>query len=57
MVVKTADGTEETYHLTDRAARTVGKDVAAGTEKAAKVTVNYTEDAGHRIAHFFKSAD
>jgi len=54
LVIKTADGAEETYRLTSRAARTAGKDVAAGTEKAAKITVYYTEEAGHKVAHFFK---
>jgi len=54
--VKTADGAEDTYRLTDRAARTVGKDVATGAEKTGKVTVYYTEEAGHKVAHFFKSS-
>ncbi|MGA8594751.1 MAG: hypothetical protein WB676_08405 [Bryobacteraceae bacterium] len=54
--VKTADGTEETYRLTDSAAKDAGKDIAAGTEKSAKVTVYYTEEGGHKIAHFFKAA-
>lgn len=31
-----------------------GKDIAEGAEKSAKVTVYYTEDAGHKVAHFFK---
>jgi hypothetical protein len=48
--VKTADGGEETYHLTDRAARETGK----GLGKAGKVTVYYSEDAGKKIAHYFK---
>jgi len=50
VTVKTADGAEETYHLTDRAAKETGK----GLEKAGKVTVYYTEDAGKKIAHYFK---
>jgi hypothetical protein len=57
LVVKTADGAEETYRLTARAAHTVGKDVATGAEKTGKVTVYYTEEAGHKVAHFFKGAD
>jgi hypothetical protein len=55
LVVKTADGTEETYHLTDRAAKDAGKEVAKGAEKSAKVTVYYTESAGRKVAHFFKA--
>lgn len=54
LAVRTADGTEETYHLTDSAAKDAGKDVAKGTEKSTKVTVYYTEEAGHKVAHFFQ---
>ena len=56
IVVKTADGTEETYQFAGRAASKAGKDIAEGSEKSAKVTVYYTEKAGHRVAHFFKKA-
>jgi hypothetical protein len=55
IAVKTADGTEETFHLTDRAAKDTGKDVAEGTDKTAKVTVYYTEKAGVKTAHFIKT--
>jgi hypothetical protein len=54
LAVKTADGTEETYRLTDSAAKDAGRDIAEGAEKSAKVTVYYTEEAGHKVAHFFK---
>ncbi len=50
VVVKTAEGGEETYHMADRAARESGK----GLERAGKVTVYYSEEAGKKIAHFFK---
>jgi hypothetical protein len=56
LAVKTADGTEETYRLTDSAAKDAGKEVAEGAEKSAKVTVYYTEEGGHKVAHFFKWA-
>jgi hypothetical protein len=52
--VKAADGTVETYKMTDQAAKDAGKGVAEGAEKSAKVTVYYTEEAGHKVAHFFK---
>ena len=52
VTVKTADGAEETYHLTDRAAQETGK----GLGKVGKVTVYYSEDAGKKIAHFFKES-
>jgi hypothetical protein len=55
IAVKTADGSEETFHMTDRAAKDTGKDIAAGADKSAKVTVYYTEKAGVKTAHFVKS--
>src|ERR1700679_1392 len=54
IAVKTADGTEETFHMTDRAAKDTGKGIAEGADKSAKVTVYYTEKAGTKTAHFVK---
>ena len=48
IVVKTADGTEETYHFASHAVGKAGKDIAEGSEKSAKVTVYYTEKAGRK---------
>jgi hypothetical protein len=56
IVVKTADGTEETYHFASHAVGKAGKEIAEGSEKSAKVTVYYTEKAGQKVAHFFKKA-
>jgi hypothetical protein len=56
IAVKTADGTEQTFRFTDRAAKDTGKDVGEGADKSAKVTVYYTEKAGVKTAHFIKSA-
>jgi hypothetical protein len=56
LAVKTADGTEETYRLTGRAARDAGKDIGESAEKSGKVTIYYTERAGHKVAHFFQRA-
>jgi hypothetical protein len=50
LVVKSADGTEQAFKMADHAADETGK----GAQKAAKVTVYYTEDAGKKIAHFFQ---
>ena len=50
LVVKTADGTEQTYRIASHAA----DETADKTEKAAKVTVYYTENAGKKVAHFFE---
>jgi hypothetical protein len=52
--IKTADGTEETYRLTDHAAQDAGRDTDNAAKKSAHVVVYYSEDAGHKIAHFFK---
>jgi hypothetical protein len=51
VAVKTADGADETYHLTGRAAREMG----TGADKTGKATVYYTEEAGKKVAHFFSS--
>jgi len=56
LTVKAADGTDQVYRLTDSAAKDAGQDVEAGTEKTAKVTVYYTEEGGHKVAHFFRKA-
>jgi hypothetical protein len=56
LTVKTENGVQETYKLTDNAAKYSGKEIAAGSEKSAKVTVYYTEEAGHKVAHFFRRA-
>jgi hypothetical protein len=50
LVVKAADGTEQSFKIAEHAAGETGK----GTEKAAKVTVFYTEEAGKKVAHFFE---
>ena len=54
VVVKTADGAEQTYDMTAHAAAEAGKATAAGTEKAGKTTVYYTEEGGKKVVHFFK---
>ena len=54
LAVKTADGAEATYKISDHAVVDAGKDVGKGVEKASKVTVYYTEEGGKKIVHFFK---
>jgi hypothetical protein len=51
LAVKTADGAEATYKITDHAVVDTGK----GIEKASKVTVYYTEEGGKKVVHFFKN--
>ncbi len=55
IAVKTADGAETTYKVTDHAVEDAGKDAGKAVEKASKVTVYYTEEGGRKIAHFFKN--
>jgi hypothetical protein len=52
VAIKTADGAETTYRLADHAAKDTGK----GVEKSGKVTVYYTEEGGHKVAHFVKES-
>ena len=54
VVVKTVDGTEQTFHVVGRDTAAAAEDVGKGTQKSAKVTVYYTEDAGKKVAHFFE---
>jgi hypothetical protein len=54
LTLKAADGTEQTFKLSAHAAADAGKGIAKGSEKSAKVTVYYTEQAGKKTAHFFE---
>jgi hypothetical protein len=54
--IKTADGSEQTFDLTRRAAKDTDKDVVEGTDKTVKVSVYYTEDAGRKTVHFIKKS-
>ena len=58
IVVKSKDGTLHTYHVADRAVVDTGKKVENFSETSAKkgerVTVHYSEEAGHEVAHLFK---
>ncbi len=53
VTIKTEDGSEQAFTMTKHAAKDAGEDVAEGAEKTKKVTVYYTEEAGHKVAHFF----
>jgi hypothetical protein len=56
MVVKTADGTEQTIKWTDKTTMEGGKDVGEGVAAGAKVSVKYTETAGEKTAVGVKTA-
>lgn len=55
MAVKMSDGSVKTFKIAGNAAADAGKDVQKQTQKAAQVTVYYTEDAGKQIVHFFET--
>lgn len=50
VTVKTAEGGEETWHMTE----TAGKEVGKGLDKGGKATIYYTEEGGKKVAHYFK---
>jgi flagellar hook-associated protein FlgK len=52
--IRLADGSTETLRLSERAATDVGKDVDRAADRGAKVIVYYTDEAGNRVAHYFK---
>ena len=57
MTVKTENGAEETYHVAKDATVDTKDGIVKGgqyAEQGAKVTVQYTEEAGHKVAHFIK---
>jgi hypothetical protein len=51
ITLRLADGTTETLRLTDRAAGETDASISAG---ATRVTVYYSDESGHKVAHFFK---
>jgi hypothetical protein len=55
LAVKTADGAEATYKISDHAVVDAGKETGKAVEKASKVTVYYTEEGGKKVVHFFKN--
>ncbi|WP_263418011.1 hypothetical protein [Terriglobus albidus] len=54
--IKMADGTTETFRLTDHALSDTARDIGKGGDRAGKVTVYYTEEAGKKTAHFIAKA-
>ncbi len=56
LIVKTAEGTEETYRLAAHAAQDVGQTVVRGAEQSGKVVVYYADEGGRKVAYFFEKA-
>ncbi len=52
--IRLADGSRQTLRLTERAASDVGKDLDAATAGTAKVVVYFNDEAGRRVAHYFR---
>ena len=53
VTIKAQDGSEHVYHLSNHAADEAGKNISDTAQKTGKITVYYTEQAGHQVAHFF----
>jgi hypothetical protein len=52
--IRLADGSTQTLRLTERAATDVGKDVDRAAADTTRVVVYYANEAGQRVAHYFK---
>jgi hypothetical protein len=52
--IRLADGTRQTLRLSERAAADVGKEIDRAGDGTAKVIVYYKDEAGQRVAHYFK---
>lgn len=61
IVIKTAEGAEETFDLSERAVVDSGEGIedaaqftAKKTKDGSKVTIHYTDEAGRKVAHLIK---
>jgi hypothetical protein len=54
ITIRLADGSIQTLRLSDRAATDAGKDVDRAAADTTKVVVYYSDEAGERVAHYFK---
>jgi hypothetical protein len=54
MAIRLADGSRQTLRLTERAAADVGRNLDAAGAGTARVVVYFNDEAGHRVAHYFK---
>ena len=52
--LETADGAEKTYRLSEHAAQETGMESGEAGKKSEKMTVYYSEEAGHEVVRFFK---
>lgn len=56
MTIKLVEGTEERYRLTEHAAEDAGIETKDAAKKSAHAIVFYSEEAGRKVAHFFKTS-
>jgi len=52
--IKLADGTRQTLRLSEQAAAAAGKDLDHVDDSTVRVIVYFKDEAGQRVAHFFK---
>jgi hypothetical protein len=55
MTIKIANGTEEIYQLTEHAIEAAGVETEDAAKTSAHAIVYYSEEAGQKVAHFFKT--
>jgi hypothetical protein len=55
MTIKIADGTEQTYRLSEHATEDAGRETEDTAKESAHAIVYYSEEAGRKVAHFFKT--
>jgi hypothetical protein len=53
--IRLADGSVETFRLSERAASEAGKEIAHGGDSAGTVVVYYTDEAGEKVAHYVRT--
>ena len=53
VTIKAQDGTVHIFQLSKNAAEEANRNISDVAQKTGKVTVYYTEQAGHHVAHFF----
>jgi hypothetical protein len=54
VTIRFDSGRTETFQLTDRAAADVGKDIDQAANGTTKIIIYYSDDAGQKVAYFFK---
>jgi hypothetical protein len=54
ITIRFDNGTTETFRLTDRAAAEAARNVDQAATDATRVTIYYSDEAGRKVAHFFK---